>query len=384
MSYLSSENDLVRKLITGLAVSITFGLLAGFVALRAQTETTTDSLTAIYVEPGSLDGSRLAANTTAELASAVAAGDEVLLAAALDGTDATTYTGDFGCGQRANKLQCQRDVDDAHLAALDALDGLLAAPAPAGVDAFASVRGLVQFLSRHQAPDGVTLIMNISGRHDVAPVDLRSAHLGDRIEEVADLALTSGLFPDDTTGVTANIVMPFSGDAAHDAAIEEVFSRLFEATGGRLAYFGQTWTSDGYSAELPPFREQGVTGTRTGAQTTISLNSALFDTDSADLRPESLSVLDEVVTRIADLDDVRSIEITGFADRSGDPAYNLGLTGRRAEAVRGALLARLNLGEVGITQQQVTSRGAGSAPGAGDDDHRYRRVDIVVTARTSA
>lgn len=384
MSLLQTENNLVRKLITTLVVAVTFALLAGFVLLRAQAQTTSDSLTAIYVEPGSTDFGHLEANASAEIATAIAAGDRILLAAALDGTDATTFTGDLGCEAGTNKLQCQKDVEEAHLAVLDALDRLLGAPSPASVDAFASVRGLIQHLRRHPAPDGVTLFMNISGRHDVAPVDLTSPGLSDRVDEVVDLALSSGLFPDDTTGVTANVIMPFSGDAAHDAAIEEVFSRLFETTGGQLESFGQTWTADNHEAELPEFEEQGVTGTRTGAQTTISLDSALFDTGSAELRPEFLPAIDEVVLRINDLDEVLSIEVVGFADRSGDPAYNLDLTARRADTVRRELLSRLNLAQVGLAEHQITSHGAGSAPEADENDQRYRRVDIVVTARTNA
>lgn len=381
---LHTENELTRKVFTGVVVVVTFALLAGFVLLRARTTATPERLSAVYVEPGSDEAERLKSNASAQISTAVAAGDRLLLAAALDGTDATTYAADLGCEAGGNKLKCQSDLETAHTEALDSLKAILAAPAPAQVDVFASARGLVQHLQRHAAPDGATLYMNISGRHDIAPVDLNSPGLADRIDDTVEAALSSGLFPEDTTGVVANIVMPFSGDTEQDAALRKVFTQLFDATGGKLASFGQAWTAETHSAQLPSFDEAGVSGTRIGAQTTISLDSALFDTDSAEIRTESLPALDEVGRRISTLGTVRSIEIVGFADGSGDPTYNLELTTRRATAVRDQLLARLDLSKVGLDASQVTANGAGSAPAAGQDDQRYRRVDIIVTATAGA
>jgi len=382
MSLLHTENPLVRKAITILVVAGTFAALAGFIMLRAQAETTEDTLTAIYVEPGLTDTGRLESNVDAEIATAVAAGDRILLAAALDGTDATTFTSDLGCEAGANKLRCKKAVEETHLAVLGAVEGLLDAPSPASVDTFASVRGLTQHLRRHPAAGGVTLFMNITGRHDVAPVDLAGPGLSDRIDDVVNTALSSGQFPDDTTGVTAYIIMPFSGDTVHDAAIEEVFSRLFGMTGGHLEYFGQIWTADDYEVELPEFEEQGVTATSTGVRTTISLDAALFDSGSDELRPESLAAIDEVVVRIANLDEVLSIAVIGLADQSGGPDFNLDLTARRADTVRRELLLRLDRAGVDLAEHKVTSHGAGSAEEAGENDQRYRRVDIVVTARS--
>lgn len=57
------------------------------------------------------------------------------------------------------------------------------------------------------------------------------------------------------------------------------------------------------------------------------------------VRPEDEAILDNVVAAIRTVD-VRSIEITGYADRAGSESYNLALSRRRAEAVRDALLAR--------------------------------------------
>ncbi len=62
-----------------------------------------------------------------------------------------------------------------------------------------------------------------------------------------------------------------------------------------------------------------------------------FDWDRADLRPDALAILGDVVANYPKASVVR-IDATGHADRSGPDRYNMGLSQRRAQAVTAALI----------------------------------------------
>ena len=63
-----------------------------------------------------------------------------------------------------------------------------------------------------------------------------------------------------------------------------------------------------------------------------------FDYDSASLRPEALATLAALATRLQSMNPGTVLEIVGHTDSDGSWGYNLGLSGRRAESVRTALL----------------------------------------------
>ena len=65
------------------------------------------------------------------------------------------------------------------------------------------------------------------------------------------------------------------------------------------------------------------------------------------------------------------IDVTGFADRSGDRAANVALAKRRATAVRDALIAQ------GLPAERVRLTPPQDVVGTGDD-REARRVDIAV------
>ncbi len=104
-----------------------------------------------------------------------------------------------------------------------------------------------------------------------------------------------------------------------------------------------------------------------------------FDPGSAHLTPAAEAILDNAVAGMRALD-VRSIEISGHADRAGSEAYNLALSRRRAEVVRDALLARgmsrhmrVTIVAAGETQPLVET-----ADGVADAQNRF--VTIVMTS----
>ncbi|MFN5904045.1 MAG: OmpA family protein, partial [Novosphingobium sp.] len=100
-----------------------------------------------------------------------------------------------------------------------------------------------------------------------------------------------------------------------------------------------------------------------------------FDWDKSDITPEAASILDSAVTAYANCANV-PIMLAGYADRSGTPKYNQGLSERRNASVRAYLTSR------GIADGAITSQGFGEnnprVPTAdGVRELQNRRVEIT-------
>ena len=108
----------------------------------------------------------------------------------------------------------------------------------------------------------------------------------------------------------------------------------------------------------------------------VALYGILFDTDEATIRPDSAPTLQEMATFLSANPDLEVV-IVGHTDNQGSMEYNLGLSNRRAEAVRSALVA-----DYGIDADRMSYAGAGFlAPVASNttDAGRAlnRRVEII-------
>jgi OmpA-OmpF porin, OOP family len=89
-----------------------------------------------------------------------------------------------------------------------------------------------------------------------------------------------------------------------------------------------------------------------------------FDHDKSNLRPDAATVLDAAAANYANCGNAR-VMLAGHADRSGNVTYNVGLSNRRNDTVRGYL-----------TQKGVPS-GAMTAQGFGEGQNRVATVDGV-------
>lgn len=102
----------------------------------------------------------------------------------------------------------------------------------------------------------------------------------------------------------------------------------------------------------------------------------LFDTDKADIKPDSKPQLDEMAALMKANPALR-VHIVGHTDNQGTIEHNIGLSQRRAEAVVRALST-----QYGIAPARMTARGVGQfAPVATNDTEdgraKNRRVEIV-------
>lgn len=104
---------------------------------------------------------------------------------------------------------------------------------------------------------------------------------------------------------------------------------------------------------------------------------ALFNVNSAELRPEGKRELDALVTDLNRMSSVQSIQIAGHADSTGDADYNKDLSMRRANAVKNYLL------EQGVDPSLMTTVGWGETRPIADNATRAgraqnRRVEITI------
>lgn len=89
----------------------------------------------------------------------------------------------------------------------------------------------------------------------------------------------------------------------------------------------------------------------------IALDSgALFDLNSHELKPNSARKVKDMASKIkTDKPEVKSIEVTGYADPTGSVAFNEELSALRAETVKKVLV------EEGIKSSAIRTSGAGAS-----------------------
>lgn len=107
---------------------------------------------------------------------------------------------------------------------------------------------------------------------------------------------------------------------------------------------------------------------------TLTVYGVQFDFDKSTLKPESTPVLEQVLA-IFKADPSYRAEIGGHTDNVGTPAYNMKLSGARAEAVKAWLVAH------GIASARITTHGYGDTvplvPNTSDANRaQNRRVEL--------
>jgi OOP family OmpA-OmpF porin len=110
-----------------------------------------------------------------------------------------------------------------------------------------------------------------------------------------------------------------------------------------------------------------------GCSLTLKLE-VQFDNNSATLRPESLSYLDQVAARLNELPSVTGV-IEGHTDSNGSAEYNQDLSQRRAKTVRDYLVSK------GVASSRLTAEGMGETQPVADNtttDGRAQNRRVVL------
>lgn len=108
----------------------------------------------------------------------------------------------------------------------------------------------------------------------------------------------------------------------------------------------------------------------------LTLRDVLFDVNEATLKPGAGSELDRLVEFLEEYDS-RNIRIQGHTDSTGDQAYNMELSQRRADAVKSYLVSR------GIDASRIRTDGRGpnmpiASNNTAEGRQLNRRVEILV------
>ena len=125
---------------------------------------------------------------------------------------------------------------------------------------------------------------------------------------------------------------------------------------------------------------KALNATKTDRGLVVTLGDVLFDTNQALLKAGGQRSVDKLVVFLKNYPQRKAL-IEGFTDSIGGADLNQALSGRRADAVRVALL------DQGVAGDRITSRGFGEAyPVAGNDTaggrQANRRVEIILSDDT--
>lgn len=109
--------------------------------------------------------------------------------------------------------------------------------------------------------------------------------------------------------------------------------------------------------------------------TTLVLEGVNFDFDKAVIRPADYPKLDQNVATLKEWGDV-NVEVAGHTCNIGTDEYNLGLSQRRADAVRNYLISK------GVSAERLSAKGYGESRPAVSNATREgraqnRRVELV-------
>jgi outer membrane protein OmpA-like peptidoglycan-associated protein len=102
-----------------------------------------------------------------------------------------------------------------------------------------------------------------------------------------------------------------------------------------------------------------------------------FQTDSAEILPDSMAILEEIADVLKARPDITSIEVQGHTDNQGEAAHNLELSQNRAQAVVGMLI------KLGVDAGRLQAQGYGDKkplmPNVSEANRaRNRRVQLMI------
>jgi OOP family OmpA-OmpF porin len=109
----------------------------------------------------------------------------------------------------------------------------------------------------------------------------------------------------------------------------------------------------------------------------VILEKVQFETGSAEIKPESYGLLDEVAKVLTDNPDITKVQIEGHTDNRGGAALNRRLSKNRAKSVRKYLVDK------GIDGGRLTAKGFGPDQPIADNDSdegraQNRRVEFKI------
>lgn len=171
----------------------------------------------------------------------------------------------------------------------------------------------------------------------------------------------------------------YIADHKVDIAQARAQSRLLEDQRKGLSAQRESARLDSRTQEADDLRRQlaELNAKETDRGLVVTLGDVLFDTGKSDLKSGATSNLSKLSAFLNKYPD-RNVSIEGHTDNVGGEDYNLGLSQRRADAVKSYLMNQ------GIDISRLSASGKGkSSPVAGNDSvsgrQLNRRVEVVIS-----
>jgi OOP family OmpA-OmpF porin len=157
--------------------------------------------------------------------------------------------------------------------------------------------------------------------------------------------------------ISAGLVFRFGGQAAAPASRAAAPQPFFAAApSAAVAPPVSESISAPLAASVAPQAQTVITAPPSPAQSKVSFaTDSLFDYDKTTVTPAGKKSLNKFSANLKGVQ-LDSVKVTGHTDRLGDPAYNMKLSTRRAEAVKKYLLESAD-----IPAGKIEVRGAGGA-----------------------
>jgi outer membrane protein OmpA-like peptidoglycan-associated protein len=224
---------------------------------------------------------------------------------------------------------------------------------------------------------------------DVARKDLSNAenaalhHQDAQIAQSAYLATQNARLAQAHAAAKADDARVAAGQVERDQIM--LAARTREADNAKLAAANAKQVADSALSQRDQANEETVRvqaeldalkATPTPRGMVLTLGDVLFDTGRAELKSGASRKIDQLAQFLVEHPD-RRVQIDGFTDSVGTDSYNEELSQRRANAVRGALIAR------GVDSPRIGTEGYGkSYPVASNSDsggrQLNRRVEVVI------
>ena len=199
------------------------------------------------------------------------------------------------------------------------------------------------------APDSVTPMHKGGTFPNLA--NLRHVRAGLNKQQVSDL-IGYPHFSEGVWGVREwNYVFNFRHPDSDEVTVCQ-YKILFDEDKLARSFY---WKPESCAAFLEERKSAGLSKDETPQRFTLSAD-ALFAFGKADVAPEGRKALVNLATQLhKHIEQVRSIHVTGYADRLGSPASNQQLSERRAHAVMDVLV------EEGVPSTKILADGLGGS-----------------------
>ena len=130
--------------------------------------------------------------------------------------------------------------------------------------------------------------------------------------------------------------------------------------------------------EVKPAADYSATPTAPAAvPRRLVLEGVNFNYDKSTLRPEDIAIIDQNAADLKEWGDI-DVEVSGHTDSRGSDKYNMGLSLRRADAVRDYLITK------GISAGRLTAKGYGESKpleSNATDEGRFKNRRIELTEK---